>query len=179
MHQASRPPLLPQGACAEAAPASCCTPSHQPAALLPPQGWSGPLCDVPFSRFCANNCTGRGACERAFCHCQPGWWGVGCTRSRVFKPHSGPPSRRALRIFMYDLPPSVAFQDGVQPGWEDHDHMYTAWWSFLQTFLDDWIVRTENPWEANLFYIPALNFYYTGAHLLLDLAITCGCSGPG
>jgi hypothetical protein len=29
----------------------------------------------------------------------------------------------------------------------------------------DWTVRTENPWEANLFYVPALTYFYSGGQL--------------
>jgi hypothetical protein len=27
--------------------------------------------------------------------------------------------------------------------------------------VQDWSVRTENPWEANLFYVPALTYFYS------------------
>lgn len=27
--------------------------------------------------------------------------------------------------------------------------------------MNDWSVRTENPWEANLFFVPALSFAYS------------------
>jgi hypothetical protein len=31
--------------------------------------------------------------------------------------------------------------------------------------FQDWSVRTENPWEANMFYVPALTFFYSGGWL--------------
>ncbi len=43
-----------------------------------------------------------------------------------------------------------------------YDSIYLAWWHFLQSFVNDWSVRTTNPWEANMFYVPALAFYYSG-----------------
>jgi hypothetical protein len=36
------------------------------------------------------------------------------------------------------------------------DLMYTAYEQFFRMFLTDWVVRTENPHEANLFYIPMM-----------------------
>jgi len=41
------------------------------------------------------------------------------------------------------------------------DPTYIAYRGFLSGFLHDWSVRTENPWEANLFYVPALTFAYS------------------
>lgn len=32
----------------------------------------------------------------------------------------------------------------------------------LKILLGDWSVRTANPWEANLFYIPAFTTFYGG-----------------
>jgi hypothetical protein len=43
-----------------------------------------------------------------------------------------------------------------------YDSIYLAWWRFLEAFLPDTSVRTTNPWEANMFYVPALAFYYSG-----------------
>lgn len=37
-----------------------------------------------------------------------------------------------------------------------HDQIYTAYLHFLTTLQRDWSVRTENPHEANMFYIPSL-----------------------
>ena len=33
---------------------------------------------------------------------------------------------------------------------------------FFNRLLGDWATRTENPWEANLFYIPTFTYYYIG-----------------
>lgn len=36
-----------------------------------------------------------------------------------------------------------------------------AWRSFLERLLTDWEIRTLDPEEANLFYVPSLSFTYT------------------
>jgi hypothetical protein len=47
-------------------------------------------------------------------------------------------------------------------GWNQHDPIYTAYQHFMASLYKDWAVRTENPWEANLFYVPALTYFYSG-----------------
>lgn len=84
--------------------------------LALPQGWQGFVCNEPVTRHCANGCSGRGTCVRGFCHCQPPWYGIGCTSRGAFQPQGQAPSPHRLRIYMYDLPAAVAFQDGYQPG---------------------------------------------------------------
>jgi hypothetical protein len=42
-----------------------------------------------------------------------------------------------------------------------HDPTYIAYKGFMAGLLHDWTVRTENPWEANLFYVPALTYAYS------------------
>lgn len=42
-----------------------------------------------------------------------------------------------------------------------HDPAYIAYKGFLSGFMNDWTVRTENPWEANLFFVPALSYAYS------------------
>lgn len=42
-----------------------------------------------------------------------------------------------------------------------HDPTYIAYKGFHAGLLHDWTVRTENPWEANTFYVPALAYAYT------------------
>ena len=61
---------------------------------------------------------------------------------------------------MYDLPSDVAFTQAFDDGGVTIDMMYGAFEFFLQQFLNDWTVRTENPYEANLFYIPALLYFH-------------------
>ncbi len=41
--------------------------------------------------------------------------------------------------------------------------MYSAELQFTEVLLSDWAVRTENPWEAALFYVPTWSYWYSGA----------------
>ena len=76
--------------------------------------------------MCVNGCSGRGQCIRGFCHCEPPYYGTGCLKSGAgarSEQHSEQeqhqqrlPARSRLRIYMYDLPWEVAFQDGYHPG---------------------------------------------------------------
>ncbi|PSC67269.1 exostosin-like glycosyltransferase [Micractinium conductrix] len=60
-------------------------------------------------------------------------------------------------------------------GWEQYSGNYAAYVKFMEQFLTS-AVRTEDPSEANLFFVPAFTFHYSGnvghasehLHLLLD-----------
>ena len=41
--------------------------------------------------------------------------------------------------------------------------MYNSEVLFTEGLLSDWSARTENPWEAALFYVPTFTYYYSGA----------------
>ncbi|GFR41595.1 hypothetical protein Agub_g2319 [Astrephomene gubernaculifera] len=124
--------------------------------------YGGSSCEQPQGQHCYLNCSGRGECHGGYCHCQPGYWGLGCGRSRAYRGESWLPHPTKLRVYVYDLPEHVAYK---RP-WHDPpallDTMYLAEVSFMESLLGDWGVRTENPWEANLFVINAYTIYYTG-----------------
>ncbi|GAX80858.1 hypothetical protein CEUSTIGMA_g8293.t1 [Chlamydomonas eustigma] len=138
------------------------------------KGWAGPVCEESLVKFCPNACSGRGNCSRGFCHCKPPWFGIDCSRSKAYpeRPSCIPTMTRPL-IYMYELPHSVS-----SPAVELNDHLtddapiYRAYTHFLDQFLKDWAVRTEDPWKANLFFIPAFTYSYTsntgnpGPHLI-------------
>lgn len=42
------------------------------------------------------------------------------------------------------------------------DEIYNSEMEFTEQLLGDWSVRTQNPWEAALFYVPAYTYWYTG-----------------
>ncbi len=42
---------------------------------------------------------------------------------------------------------------------------------FMRYFLTDNVTRTENPYEAQLFYVPALLYFYIGG----SVPCTCAC----
>jgi hypothetical protein len=51
---------------------------------------------------------GRGVCRRGFCHCEKGWWGRDCGRSRAYGAHSALRAVHKLRVYAYDLPWQVS-----------------------------------------------------------------------
>ncbi|GFR40869.1 hypothetical protein Agub_g1520 [Astrephomene gubernaculifera] len=134
------------------------------------KGYNGTDCSqVDNSEACwfSPDCGGRGTCRSGFCHCQPGYFGVGCHRSQAFQPATpgAIPDVRIvsrLKIYMYDLPWHVAFPYEYNDGHFSRDPMYSAYESFMKYFLQDNVVRTENPYEANLFYVPMLLYFYVG-----------------
>lgn len=95
------------------------------------------------------------------------WHRVACAS------HAGD-SRRSARAVLVrgvkpedlaDLPPLAAVRCRV-------------WRSFLELLLKDWAIRTLDPDEANLFYVPAFTFSYTdngGAELAARTCIVA-CS---
>ncbi|PNH06508.1 hypothetical protein TSOC_007161 [Tetrabaena socialis] len=63
---------------------------------------------------------------------------------------------------MYELPWQVAIPYEFSDGDTYRDPNYTAYEHFLRYFLQDTAVRTENPYEATLFYVPMLLYWYAG-----------------
>ncbi|KAG2492559.1 hypothetical protein HYH03_009221 [Edaphochlamys debaryana] len=123
------------------------------------------------------DCGGVGACRSGFCQCPDGRWGWGCHRTAAYRPPQQQPRQERpgeatelpdlrpvparLRIYMYDLPWHVTFpQESIEYIYE-RDINYLAEEYFLRYFLNDSTVRTENPYEAHLFYIPVLNFFHS------------------
>lgn len=47
--------------------------------------YEGDTCATPANEHCYASCSGRGTCVGGFCHCQEGWWGLGCTRSKAYE----------------------------------------------------------------------------------------------
>ncbi|KAG2491281.1 hypothetical protein HYH03_010287 [Edaphochlamys debaryana] len=134
-------------------------------------GWNGTDCSgVETDLACsfAPTCGGVGQCLSGFCKCPEGRWGWGCHRATAHlpapeQPHQVPDFRPPLsrfKIYMYDLPWRVSFPHEAFEWTYGRDEIYRADEYFLQSFLTDTVVRTENAYEANLFYVPALNFYY-------------------
>ncbi|GIL47983.1 hypothetical protein Vafri_4706 [Volvox africanus] len=134
------------------------------------KGYNGTSCEVEDdSEACwfSPTCGGRGRCRSGFCHCQPGFFGFGCHRTTAYRPAT--PGllpdirpRTKLKIYMYDLPWDIAFPYEYNDGHFGRDAMYKAYEYFMMYFLEDKAVRTENPYEANLFYVPMLLYFYIG-----------------
>ncbi|GFR42337.1 hypothetical protein Agub_g3245, partial [Astrephomene gubernaculifera] len=129
-------------------------------------GFAGPDCSQPApSPLCPNDCGGRGTCVGGFCKCKPPYWGIGCGRSKAFEPVKDSvsyPYYPALKIYMYDVPMGIAGPQQFDDGDTDVYIIYQAFMRFMEAFLaDTGGVRTENPHEANLFYIPTFAYYVT------------------
>ena len=60
------------------------------------------------------------------------------------------------------MPSAFCLPAQRQRDWQQHDQIYTAYQHFMRQLYSDWSVRTENPWEADLFYVPALTYFYSG-----------------
>ncbi|KXZ45471.1 hypothetical protein GPECTOR_54g212 [Gonium pectorale] len=124
--------------------------------------FKGKMCEEPLNEHCYQNCSGRGTCSGGWCKCDPGYWGLGCTRSKAYTADVWLPHPTKLKVYVYDIPEHIAFK---KP-WHDLpallDTMYLAEVAFMDQLLGDWGVRTENPWEANLFVVSTYTIYYTG-----------------
>ncbi len=142
-------------------------------------------------------CSGRGRFIAGWCHCDPGYWGVECTRSKAWEPDPSEPleaqglafARTSVRVYVYEFPwqivhqtSAISYRYGAYPalyGIEEQfqrslvtDHkVIAAQWQVLvcphtlrtrahavrHLFAQ---VLTENPYEANLFYVPVTNIEF-------------------
>ncbi|KAG2493465.1 hypothetical protein HYH03_008282 [Edaphochlamys debaryana] len=127
----------------------------------------GDACDTPVPSYCYRNCSGVGTCgRRGFCHCQPGIWGLGCTRRKAYVSDKGwQPNHAEMKIYVYDTPQNVVHRQDRDDNWSPHNSnpmIYGAELWFLEKLLGDWTVRTENPWEAALFFVPDFCYFHIG-----------------
>lgn len=138
------------------------------------RGYKGGGCEIE-TPACILGCSGRGKCIDSYCHCNPPYFSIGCTRSKVYPTNYSKPNPATLKIYMYELNTQRAYENPYFVGWNDHDWIYIAYQKFMAKLLVS-AVRTEDPSEANLFYIPSFTYSYssnTGAglehvELLLD-----------
>ncbi|EFN51266.1 hypothetical protein CHLNCDRAFT_141180 [Chlorella variabilis] len=119
----------------------------------------GKKCEVEENR-CFLQCSGRGKCQDAFCHCQPPYFSLGCSRSKVYPANHSRPSPVNFKIYMYELSAQLAYDLDLASGPEE-DHIHLAHHKFIEQLLMS-PVRTEDPSEANLFFVPALSWSYGG-----------------
>ncbi|KAG1660173.1 hypothetical protein FOA52_005273 [Chlamydomonas sp. UWO 241] len=126
------------------------------------KGFKGGTCAEVDTSGCPNNCTGHGSCSRGYCHCSPPHFGVDCSRTKGYPPRPGNlPDRTRPIVYVYELPHSVSSPVELDDNLSDDVPIYSAYWHFMQLMLGDWAVRTEDPWAANLFYIPAFTYAYS------------------
>ncbi|KAG2493501.1 hypothetical protein HYH03_008317 [Edaphochlamys debaryana] len=125
--------------------------------------YEGQRCQRAEPYHCYRNCSGVGQCVRGWCHCQPGYWGHGCTRRKAYVSSAGwLPNHANMKVYVYDLPENVVHRREVNDRWSSIDVIYLAEIVFMEQLLSDWSVRTENPWEASIFVIPTYTYWYTG-----------------
>ncbi|KAG2488196.1 hypothetical protein HYH03_013190 [Edaphochlamys debaryana] len=135
--------------------------------------YDGKSCEIADPYHCYRNCSGVGECVRGWCHCQPGYWGHGCTRRKAYTSSAGwLPNHADIKVYVYDLPEVVAHRREFNDWWAMLDGIYLAEIEFMEQLLGDWSVRTENPWEASLFVVPTFALWYTrntgGPYVILD-----------
>ncbi|PSC75169.1 exostosin-like glycosyltransferase [Micractinium conductrix] len=123
------------------------------------RGFEGGLCEID-KQQCYLKCNGRGKCRDQYCHCEPPYFSIGCSRSTVYPANYSRPSPVDFKIYMYELSTQLAFENAEFSGWQQHDAIYVAYQQFLEQFLLS-SVRTEDPAEANLFYIPSMTFSHS------------------
>jgi len=119
-------------------------------------------CKDPDMSLCPNACSGRGKCVRGFCHCKPPWFGLDCSRSKGYPARPNHlPSRKRPVVYVYELPHSVSSPLELDDNLPDRIKIYSSYEHYLDLILKDWAIRTEDPWQANLFYIPAFTYSYS------------------
>ena len=51
--------------------------------------FKGESCQEHDTKDCYLGCSGRGKCIGGYCHCDPGFWGLGCARSKAYSSPEG------------------------------------------------------------------------------------------
>lgn len=125
------------------------------------RGYQGNSCEIMKDKSCYADCLGRGKCIDRFCHCQQQYWGNGCHRDTVFSPTKRTfPSPILFKIYIYSIPSNLANSRAHWAGFQQHDGNYIGYQYFLHYLLKSPYI-TQNPEEANLFFIPALTYEYS------------------
>ncbi|KAL4421569.1 hypothetical protein ABPG75_010860 [Micractinium tetrahymenae] len=131
--------------------------------------------DHLFALFVPAVPAGRGECIGEYCHCKPPYFSIDCSRSKVYPPAHSLPSPVDFKIYIYEIPTRLSYENKQFAGWSHFDQIYVAWQMFLRQFLVS-SVRTEDPSAANLFFLGDFVYGYTGNtapgnehfHLLID-----------
>lgn len=139
--------------------------------------YSGKACAQHSSRWCWNDCAGRGTCVDGWCRCRPPFYGPGCAfdgsrpQPPAAAPHGAPP-RGPFRVYVYDLPPLVLRRRTFG---SDPDPIFNTHHVFLERLLIDPAALATRPEEAHAFLAPAfgtnmeaLDEYYV--HVQLHIA---------
>eukprot|EP00197_Chlamydomonas_leiostraca_P007122 CAMPEP_0202862894 /NCGR_PEP_ID=MMETSP1391-20130828/3761_1 /ASSEMBLY_ACC=CAM_ASM_000867 /TAXON_ID=1034604 /ORGANISM="Chlamydomonas leiostraca, Strain SAG 11-49" /LENGTH=615 /DNA_ID=CAMNT_0049542483 /DNA_START=220 /DNA_END=2068 /DNA_ORIENTATION=+ len=98
-----------------------------------------------------------------------GGGGMDCSRSVAWGPELNDTrqlrdrayNRTHVRIYRYELPWNISHDCLLHEAAYHWDRLYGAFQAFETLLAQDWVVRTENPWEANLFYVQANTYLYS------------------
>ena len=143
------------------------SPPHLPSSLLS----KPPSSTLLIPQRCFHNCSGLGTCERSFCHCVAGAYGIDCSYSaRQPSSSSNQPSGSSnrqggssnqqrleatprLRIYIYHLPPRFTSWLAARCPNSDGAYLYST-----DTRLHRWLLasayRTHDPHTADYFFVP-------------------------
>lgn len=144
-----------------------------------PEGRTGKYCEEHKQSFCLRDCSAHGRCDAGFCWCEPGWFGVDCSQQAGAPPAPpmqalqglpSPASRYSqLRMYVYDMPSeftTTLLQYRMSPDQglsrtidsrnrsKHNDGSLYALELALHEWLLDSPVRTSDPKQAHLFFVP-------------------------
>ena len=59
-----------------------------------------------------------GTCLKGWCHCKPGYWGHGCTRTKAYVSDKGyQPNHGDIKVYVVELPSIVAHRREFNDQW--------------------------------------------------------------
>jgi hypothetical protein len=145
-----------------------------------PEGRAGAFCEGSKRSYCLRDCSNRGWCDAGFCWCRRGWFGIDCSQStrglapslqsRQQLPSPAASAAAELRVYVYDMPSefttrNLQWRTGSTEGLHrfirpsDNVSEFTqgslyAMESALHEWLLDSPLRTTEPSEAHLFFVP-------------------------
>lgn len=128
------------------------------------RGFEGGACETVDDKWCLLNCGGRGKCHDYFCHCKPPYFSLGCSRDHAVPHTAVRPSPVDFKIYMYELSTQFSYpliRDLGEPRTEIGTALYAAYYKFQESFMHS-SVRTYDPTEANMFYVPTFMYEWTG-----------------
>jgi len=144
-----------------------------------PEGRAGTLCERARRSFCLRDCSGHGRCDSGFCWCERGWFGIDCSEHQSGRAApllqaqqrlASPAAASGLRIYVYDMPSEFttrllqwrgAHRVGLSRALDARTNasVHSAGSLYaLELALHEWLLdsplRTTDPAQAHLFYVP-------------------------
>ena len=116
-------------------------------------------------------CSSRGQCSRGVCVCEDGARGIDCAEGSNAAAGLSGRATLGIRIYVYDIPEELATRPySLKYCRNGQSSIYGAEERFLPMLLKDEAVRTVNPAEANLFYVPTFTTYGPAGNVGCDRA---------